>query len=219
MRIGILGGTYNPIHLGHLRLAEEVRELFDLKEVHFIPAFIPPHKQEETIASAHHRMAMVRMAVMSNPAFIASDRELKRKGPSYTVDTLRELHRIYDPPLQPYFILGMDTYLEIATWSRYQELFHLCHFVVVSRPGYHWKEIRTVLPVEIAHEFCYNKKKDGYLHHSGHLTYFRDIHRYEISSSEIRMSVREGRSIRYLVPDAVRRYIEQEGLYRSAQTK
>ncbi len=219
MRIGLLGGTYNPIHLGHLRLAEEVRELFELKEVHLIPLLIPPHKHKETIASAHHRMAMVRLALMSNTAFIASDIELKREGPSYTVDTLKALHWTYGPALQPYFILGMDAYLEIATWSRYKELFHLSHFVVVSRPGYQRKEISQILPVEIAHEFCYNKKKDGYLHRSGYFTYFRDIHRYEISSSEIRTFVREGKSIRYLVPDAVRQYIEQEGLYRSEQAR
>jgi nicotinate-nucleotide adenylyltransferase len=219
MRIGLLGGTYNPIHMGHLRMAEEVRELFELKEVHFIPSFIPPHKQEETTASPQYRMAMVSLAVRSNPHFIASEIELRRQGPSYTVDTLREFHQIYGSGLQPYFVLGMDAYLEIASWREYRELFRLSHFVVVSRPGYQRKEIQQILPVEIAHEFCYNQKEDGYLHRDGYITYFRDIHRYEISSSAIRLMVRKGRSIRYLVPDKVMEYIEQEGLYRSPQSK
>ena len=219
MRIGLLGGTYNPIHLGHLRLAEEVRELFELKEVHFIPSLIPPHKKDETITPSHHRMAMVSLALRSNPAFIASEIELRRQGPSYTIDTLQELHQTYGPKLQTYFILGIDAYLEIATWRRYQELFRLSHFVVVSRPGYQCKDIQQILPVEIAHEFCYNKKINGYLHCCGYFTYFRDIHRYEISSSEIRSFIREGRSIRYLVPEAVREYIEQKGLYQSPQPK
>jgi len=219
MRIGLLGGTYNPIHLGHLRLAEEVRELFELKEVHFIPSLIPPHKQDETITPSHHRMAMVRLALRSNPAFIASEIELRRQGPSYTIDTLQELHQTYGPKLQTYFILGIDAYLEIATWRRYQELFRLSHFVVVSRPGYQCKDIQQIFPVEIAHEFCYNKKVNGYLHCCGYVAYFRDIHRYEISSSEIRSFIREGRSIRYLVPETVREYIEQKGLYQSPQPK
>ena len=219
MRIGLLGGTYNPIHMGHLRLAEEVRELFDLKEVHFIPSLIPPHKQEDTIVLAHHRMTMVRLAVDSNPAFVASDIELRRKGPSYTVDTLKHLHQTYGPSLQPYFILGMDAFQEITTWSRYQELFHLSHFVVVSRPGYQRKKIHAILPVEILHEFRYNKKSNEYLHSSGYVTYFRTIHRYEISSSEIRLFVMEGKSIRYLVPDRVKQYIEEEGLYRASRAK
>jgi nicotinate-nucleotide adenylyltransferase len=214
MRIGLLGGTYNPIHFGHLRMAEEVRELFGLKEVHFIPSLIPPHKQEETIAPPHHRMAMVRLAVMSNPSFVASEIEIRREGPSYTVDTLQALHRTYGPELRLYFILGIDAYLEIATWRRYQELFRLSHFIVVSRPGYQRKDMKHILPVEIANEFCYNKKDDGYVHCSGYVTYFRDIHRYEVSSSEIRQFILAGRSIRYLVPDEVRTYIEKEGLYR-----
>jgi len=218
MRVGLLGGTFNPIHVGHLRIAEEVRELFQLKEVHFIPSFVPPHKQEELVAPPHHRMAMVRLAVGTNPSFVASDIEIRRQGPSYSVDTLRELHRIKGREIQLYFILGIDAYMEITTWKQYLELFNLSHFVVVSRPGYHHKDLHHILPVEIVNQFCYNKEKDGYFHSSGYVSYFRDIQRYEVSSSEIRQFVRTGRSIRYLVPDEVRTYIEQEGLYRSPQT-
>ncbi|MEI9477177.1 MAG: nicotinate-nucleotide adenylyltransferase [Deltaproteobacteria bacterium] len=132
-RIGLFGGTFNPIHLGHLRGAEDIRESFGLDRVVFLPAAIPPHKLRDDVIEPRPRLEMVKLATLANPFFSVSDVEIERSGKSYSIDTLR-----YFRERQPdsfFFILGMDAFVEIETWKEYQKLFSLCNFIVMARPG------------------------------------------------------------------------------------
>ncbi len=144
LRVGILGGTFNPPHLGHLRLAEEVAPLFGLSRVMFIPCHIPPHKSPIQIAAAEDRLEMTRRACQDNPLFEASDLEIAAKGLSYTVKTLEAFADKKD--CEPYFILGTDSLREIRTWKDYERLFALAHFIVVTRPGSTFRDAWAELP-------------------------------------------------------------------------
>ncbi len=213
MHIGILGGTFNPIHLGHLVIAEEARDAFSLEKVLFIPAKIPPHKDTGPVISSEHRLRMVRLAIDGNPSFEVSDIELKREGPSYSVDTLRQLHRSFGEGVELSFILGWDSFEEIHTWKDYKELFCLANFIVTNRYEHRKEGIGGTLPVEIRDAFWYDKTKDLFIHRSNHFVAYLDTPLIDISSTEIRKRVREGRTIRYLVPRKVVEYIEAHGLY------
>ncbi len=214
MHIGLLGGTFNPIHYGHLRPAEEVRESMGFDKVLFVPAFIPPHKPEEKITAAGKRLEMVRLAITGNPGFESSDMEIKRGDRSYTVATLRELKRKGPEDLSISLIIGADSFNDITTWCEYEEIFELSGFVVVERPGYPVKKITEVIPESMARKFRYDSDTGSYISsHGTSVTYLKTT-LMEISSSNIRERVREGLSIRYLVPDAVADYIEKEGLYK-----
>ncbi|MBM3252917.1 MAG: nicotinate-nucleotide adenylyltransferase [Candidatus Omnitrophica bacterium] len=189
MRIGVLGGTFNPIHIGHLILAEEAFSKLSLDKVIFVPAFIPPHKIEEELVSADHRYRMIEIAIKDNPNFEISNIELRRSGRSYSVDTLRQFKKLYGKFTKLFFITGSDSLGELFSWKDINDIFKLSQFVVANRPGYPFKE----LPKE------------------AELVLITPI---EVSSSQIRKRIREGLSIRYLVPDAVRNYINKKGLYR-----
>ncbi len=134
-RIGLLGGSFDPVHYGHLRLAEEVAERFDLHVVEFIPCLLPPHKPSTRLTAPRHRLAMLRKALADNKRFRLSEREIKRGGVSYLYDTLLEYRAELGAQADLYFIMGMDSFLEIATWHRYEELFCLTHLIVATRPG------------------------------------------------------------------------------------
>ncbi|MBX6422255.1 nicotinate-nucleotide adenylyltransferase [Thermosulfurimonas sp. F29] len=196
MRVGLLGGTFDPIHLGHLRVAEEVREKLDLSEVWFIPAGVPPHKRSEPHLPFEERLRLVRLAVEEHPAFRVLDLEGRRSGPSYTVDTLEELRRRH-PDHDYFFILGLDAFVEIETWHEFRRLPELATLVVVNRGD---------LDLESAR----NLSKRLF---PGREVLFLQVRRLDISSTEIRRLRRSGRSIRYLVPEAVRRRIEERGHY------
>jgi len=213
MRIAVLGGTFNPIHYGHLRVAEEVSEGLGLDRVLFIPAFVPPHKPEEKITSAPARLEMTRLATVDNPAFEASDIEIRREGRSFTVETLRELRKDKGEGLSIDLIMGNDSFNDITTWCEYEELIRLAGFIVVPRPGYPLKKIAEVLPVELARKFWYDPDTGSYLNSFGTGVRYFDATRLEISSSDIRERVREGLSVRYLMPGAVIEYIREKGLY------
>ena len=133
MRLGLFGGTFNPIHLGHLRAAIEVQEAFGLEKILLIPSARPPHKQADQVASAGDRLEMVRLAVQGEPLLEASDVELARPGPSYTIETLRYFQDRFGPESQVFFVVGQDAFSEIATWKSYQALFSIAHFVVMAR--------------------------------------------------------------------------------------
>ncbi len=135
MRIGLFGGSFNPVHIGHLRAAEEIRGLCSLEKVIFIPTHIAPHKPVRTLASPQHRLTMLELAIQDNRHFLVSDAELKRPGRSYSVETLRYFRAAF-PEADPFFIMGMDAFAEIDTWKNYRDLFPLCNFVVMTRPGY-----------------------------------------------------------------------------------
>ena len=216
MKLGILGGTFNPIHSAHLRIAEEARDLFDLDRVVFIPAATPPHKPLVGELSFASRLEMVRLAVADNPQFEVSDMEGVRGGRSYSIDTLRELKGNH-PEAELFFIVGADSFNDISTWKEYEAIFGLCHVISVQRPGSTITSLAQALPVAIADQFCDDSSAKRLSHSSGHAVYALDGVLLDISSSHIRQLVSGGRSIRYLLPDAVEHYIKEQRLYTDAR--
>jgi nicotinate-nucleotide adenylyltransferase len=188
MKIGILGGTFNPIHLGHLILAEEVMEKLNLDKIIFVPTYLPPHKDNSDIAPALDRFKMVKLAIKGNERFSVSDIEIKRKGRSYTIDTVKEFKKLY-PNDELYFICGSDLLNYLDSWRDLDEILKLINFVVATRPGYPLDKI----PAHIQRI---------------------DIRAIDISGFVIRQAIKNKKSFRYLVPEAVYRYINKRGLYK-----
>ncbi len=216
LRVGLFGGTFNPIHWGHLRSAEEIRERFDLSRVIFIPVHIPPHKKSGVISS-QYRLDMVQQAISGNPFFKASDIELKRPGKSYSIDTIRHFHRLSGKRMELFFIMGTDAFKEIHTWKNYPDFFSTCNFVVMIRPGTQAVTIRQLLPRDLKRQFVYNKNRRRFVHQSGYSIYPCSVTPFDISSTLIRCRTNQGKSIRYLVPAAVENYISRHHLYQSQQ--
>ncbi len=187
-RIGILGGTFNPVHVGHLLIAQDALEQAGLDQVIFIPSAKPPHKAAPDLASPRQRWHMLQLALAGNPRFTADDVELRRGGKSYSIDTVVELQR-RQPRAEFFFIIGSDSVQELHRWKEADRLVRLCRFIVLARPGF-----RVTGPLARRCKVV-----------TGHLC--------EIASREIRQRVRRGESIRYLVPDAVFRYIHARKLY------
>jgi nicotinate-nucleotide adenylyltransferase len=219
MKIGLFGGTFDPIHWGHLRSAEEVCEAFALDKVLFIPAAYPPHKTKRTGAPARDRLNMVRLAVAGNPRFAISTVELSRPGKSYSIDTLQYFAGRSASKDSLYFILGLDAFVEIHLWKRYRELFPLCHMIVTSRPGSGASLSLKKMPIVIQKLFCYDSRESAYRHASGSYLFFLRLTDIAISATDIRTRLGEGRSIRYLVPDHVERYIKRKRLYASGDSQ
>ncbi len=213
MKTGILGGTFNPIHLAHLRIAEEVRLACGLDRVLFMPAATPPHKPLADDIPFAHRYAMVAAAVADNPFFSACDLEAQRPGKSYSVATLEILHRRFADD-EFYFIIGMDSYRAIATWKDYSRLFELTNLVVAARPGHAGDDPLGLLPVVIRGQFCYDGLSNILRHCSGNRVVLLKETFLDISSTRIRGQVAELGSIRYLVPAVVEDYIYRHDLYR-----
>jgi nicotinate-nucleotide adenylyltransferase len=213
MRLGLFGGTFNPIHIGHLRAAEEIREKIGLDRVVFIPSAIPPHKNIPLPITASDRLEMVRRAVADNPFFEVSEVEIQRQGPSYTVETLQYFREKRGPQTELFFIIGMDAFLEINTWKSYGELFELSHFVVLARPGSP-HALGEFLAGHISSGYQHDPVKKRYCHQELRTVYFRDVTSLDISSTGIRGLVNRGSSIRYLVPKTVAEYIISKGKYR-----
>jgi len=213
-RLGLFGGTFNPIHYGHLRAAEEVAEALALRQVWFLPAAQPPHKTAAAVTPFEMRLAMARLAVGRHPRLVVSDFEGRRPGKSYSIETLRQLREEIGDATELYFILGLDAMLEIATWKDYRELFTLSHFVVLDRPGSDRSGLAEVLRREVQGEFRSLPGAAGFEHPSGYRVLFQDTTRLDISATQIRRLVREKRSIRYLLPEGVRRFIVKNRLYR-----
>jgi nicotinate-nucleotide adenylyltransferase len=212
MNIGLMGGTFNPVHLGHLRIAEEAREQCLLDRVLFIPAGDPPHKPLAGEVSFARRCEMVRLAIAGNPAFELSDVEGQRGGKSYSVDTLAHFHR-QRPEDRLFFIIGSDSFLEIGLWHRYAEIFRLCSLIVVERPGRPLVEPLEALPVAIRGEFSYTEPLRRLRHSSGQSVHILAGRPLDISSTAIRSLAAAGRSISHLVPSAVEAYIKSQRIY------
>ena len=212
-RLGLFGGTFNPIHYGHLRSAEEVCEALALHRLWFIPAGHPPHKTAQGITSFEVRLEMSRLAVGDHPVMSVSDLEGRRPGRSYSIETLRQIRREVGPAWELYFILGLDAILEIATWKDYQDLFTLSHFVVLDRPGYDRQRLGEVLLREVHPLFRPLQVERSFQHPSGHNVVLQETTLMDISGTSIREMVRRGHSIRYLLPGAVREYIITHKLY------
>ncbi|MCJ7596507.1 MAG: nicotinate-nucleotide adenylyltransferase [Desulfobacterales bacterium] len=211
MRLGILGGTFDPIHLGHLRLAEEVGEELKLEKVYLIPAAAPPHKERRPITPFFHRLKMIQLAVKESPILEALDLEGRRQGLSYSIETLQQFHQLFKSDLDLHFILGMDAFLEIETWKDYRRLFDYAHFVVIQRPGVSSEELRPFLQ-SLGLDLEEKVEGDVFVFPSGHLLIYMEATLMDISSTVIREKAAVGKSIRFLVPDAVRSYIIENGL-------
>ncbi len=198
-RIGVLGGTFDPIHIAHLAIAEETRTQLDLDKVIFVPAGLPPHKMDVHVSPAEHRLAMVELAVAGNPHFEVSRVDIDRFGPCYTVDTIALLREEWGPDVEIYFIMGSDSLADILTWHKPDRLIRLCRIVAVGRPGYRvdMDELDRCLPGASQRILFINSPQ------------------LDVSSSDIQRRVRAGESIKYQVPEAVERYICEHGLYRS----
>ena len=208
----MFGGTFNPIHWGHLRPAEEIREQFNLSRVIFIPVHVPPHKKAGVISSAH-RFAMVQKAIRGNPCFQVSDIELQRPGKSYSIDTIRHFHGLSRGRDELYFILGMDAFRETPTWKDYPAFFSACNFIIMTRPGTDHVRPDRLIPRDIRKEFTRREREQCFEHTSGCRIYTVPVTQLDISSTGIRACVAEGKSIRYLVPRDVERYIDGHRLY------
>jgi nicotinate-nucleotide adenylyltransferase len=218
MKIGIFGGTFNPIHYGHLRAAEEVRERFDLSKIIFIPSKNPPLKSQDLLNSVH-RYEMTEFALSGNGFFKISDIEFKRPGKSYSVQTLEELRNIFhDATL--YFILGIDAFLEIPTWWQSERLISLVDFIVISRSSFGFVDLLSSPYINASKNDLEKLDKgelDLYttpLKGNKAMMAFR-IPLIDISATEIRRRVREGKSIKYLLPESVESYIIANRLYKS----
>ena len=197
-RIGLMGGTFDPIHLAHLHIAEEAREAFALDRVLFIPAAQPPHKQGRRIASAAQRIKMVELAIACNPYFAIDLLEMERKGPSYSWLMVQEMQRRQGKDAELFFITGSDSINDLPDWNHPRDLVGACQFIGTTRPEVPFHE-------EILLEFFGPELRNRI--HELHVPMM------EISSTLIRDRIAAGRSIRYLVPEAVADYIEKEGLY------
>lgn len=198
-KIGISGGTFDPIHYGHLITAERVKEKFNLDKILFIPAGTPPHKSINQVTEAEHRYNMVHSAVNDNPAFEVSRIEVDRKGYTYTVDTLSQLQESYGAGTEFYFIIGADVVSDLLNWKAPERVFSLCNFIAVFRPGYERKQF--------SEQISFLKKSYSARIHT------IDVPLIEISSTEVRNRVKNSLSIRYLVPHEVEQYIINNKLY------
>jgi nicotinate-nucleotide adenylyltransferase len=203
-RIAIMGGTFDPIHYGHLVTAEAVRQEFQIDQVLFIPTGRPPHKSTKKVSDPENRYLMTLLATQSNDHFFASRLEIDRTGYTYTIDTIHALKEIYGSDTEIFFITGADAFLQIFNWHNAEELLHSCTFVAATRPGYN---------------------KDELLKHVDHIIqnhplqkfHFIEVPALSISSSDIRERVLEGRSIKYLLPESVESFIHKYHLYKENQ--
>ncbi len=203
-RIGIIGGSFDPVHIGHLIIAQDAAERLELSKVVFIPASIPPHKQHLQRIDAKHRLNMLQLAVEADRRFSVSDVEIRRGGVSYTVDTLKVLHEVY-PDAALLLIVGSDTLVDLHTWHKTKDILELCEVATFLRPGEDSLEAiaeKIDLPEEQRERLLRN---------------VIDAHRIEVSSSEIRRRLAAGLSIRYLVPPEVEMYIYEHGLYQGKE--
>ncbi|MEE8575219.1 MAG: nicotinate-nucleotide adenylyltransferase [Thermodesulfobacteriota bacterium] len=215
MHIVIMGGTFDPIHYGHLRGAEEVRETIKADKVLFIPAAVSPNKTEDEAAPAEDRLEMVRLATKDNPKFEVSDMEIKRGGKSYTIDTLKELQKEHPEGTLLTLVIGSDSYNDIMTWHEYASIFSYASIVILPRPRHVPKKIEKFLPVELAQEFWYDEGKSAYKHNdSGNVVFCLDSTTLDISSTAVRALNGVNASIKYMVPPEVEEYIRTKGLYK-----
>ncbi len=212
--IGILGGTFDPIHFGHLRLAQEVADQLQLAEVRFMPGGTPPHRAAPS-ASAVDRLAMVQLAVAGNPLFNVDAREATSTAPSYTVDTLTALRAEVGTAQSLVLLLGADVFLDLATWSRWHQLFELAHIAVAYRPGFPVDTWQARMPQPLAAEYNARLVHQSFALHvapAGGIAVL-PIAELDISATLIRETTRRGHSTRYLLPDYIYQYIQEHKLY------
>ena len=218
--IGLFGGTFNPIHLGHVRVIREVKSGFDLDEILIIPTALPPHKKSENVVAAKDRLEMIRLTFLNEPDYVISDVELKRSGPSYTIDTVRYFTAIMPEITRLYLIVGLDAFLEIDTWKSYKELFQLIPFIVMFRT-LGTKDDQTsgsesvghYLRSRISEGYTFSALQSAYVHDKKQPVFVFDVSPVDISSTLIREYIKKGTSIKHLVPEIVEDFIKTKGLY------
>jgi nicotinate-nucleotide adenylyltransferase len=219
-RVGLFGGTFNPIHLGHTQAAKDVAQKFRLTSIDFLPSALPPHKTKGILAAAADRYKMACMALADEPAFTVSDVEIKRTGPSYTIDTLRTYISGCPGGTQLFFLVGLDAFLEIHTWKSFRHLFDLAAFIVMTRPSgmasnSPWQEsVARFTRNHISEAYLPSGQGDALIHPRKKPIYLVSVSPVAISSSRIRELIRKGQSVEQWVAPAVAAYIEGKGLYR-----
>ena len=220
MRIGLFGGTFNPIHRGHIWAASEVKKSFNLDQISLIPAALPPHKTPGTVADADDRLKMIHLAIAGLPGITVSDVELNRPGPSYTIDTVRHFKKTLADNSRIYLIMGLDAFLEIDTWKSYSELLQQIAFIVMARPNADypdadqgWKILENYLNSTLAADYEFLDERGCYLSEGRQPIYAVDIDALDISSTKIREFIKTKRAIENLVPPEVADFIQSKGLY------
>lgn len=219
MKIGLFGGTFNPIHNCHLTIAAQIRERLALDQILFVPAGDPPHKPHDDLAPARHRFEMVRLAIAADPAFAVSDLEVRKSTKSYSIETVRSLRDHYGSNAELFFIIGLDAFLEFPTWRQAPDLLQLCHFVVVSRTGKTFAPLADRPPLPpIPRQTLESLDRrtqdrlDVPVPGGAHLTFIR-LPACDISASDIRQRIRSRTSVASLLPAPVESYIMRAGLY------
>ena len=220
MRFGLFGGTFNPVHLGHLRAALEVREGFELEEIFLIPAALPPHKIPGEVVDAADRLHMLNLALEDTTGFNVSDIELKRSGPSYTIDTVNHFKIALPENSKVYLIMGMDAFLEIDSWKSYEDLLVQVPIIVINRPNTNrrldsagWEVLEAYLKSRISEDYRFSELQSCYLAGDKQPIYTFEVTALDISSTRIRSLLKAGRSIGYLVPRKAAEFINSRGLY------
>ncbi len=212
-RLGILGGTFDPVHLGHLRAAEEAIDLLDLDRVLFVPSADPPHKPGCELSAFEHRLRILQLSISKNPRFGISEIERGFAGKSYTVNSLRGLNEEF-PGSELFFLIGLDAFLEVDTWYKFREIFHLARMVILRRPGFGEADVEDYLTRRISADFRMDPETGSFIHPEMFTVYYLRNTRLDISSTRIRKLAAQGRSIRYLVPPEAESYILDGELYR-----
>ena len=224
MRIGLFGGTFNPVHNGHLAVAKEVKDGFPLDRIIFFPSAIPPHKETEVVVNADDRINMLHIAISNTPdfseLFSISDIELKRSGPSYTIDTVYQYQSKMADDNQLYLIMGIDAFFEIDTWKSYLELFKIIPIIVMSRPqneqpfnGAKWKTLETFIQSNISVGYEYSSSEKKYSHSENMPIHIYDVTSIDISATKIRKRIKKGMPVQSMLPLGVEGYIKSKGLY------
>ena len=220
MRIGLFGGTFNPVHLGHLRAAVEVRQGFELDEIFLVPAALPPHKVPGDVAASVDRLNMLNLALGSDSGLKVSNVELNRSGPSYTIDTVQHFKQTLPAESRLFLIMGLDAFLEIDTWKSYRELLTQIPLIVINRPnagdrtsGVPWKVMDDYIPAKLSADYSYSASRSAYLAGGQQPIYVFEVTALDISSTRIRRAISKDRSINYLVPPKVAEYIRTKGIY------
>jgi nicotinate-nucleotide adenylyltransferase len=211
---GILGGTFDPIHYGHLRVAEEIAEMTGLEEMRFVPAAIP-RLRCPPVATIQHRVAMVRLAIQDNSRFALDEREAHRSGVSYSIDSLRELKQELGENVILCFVVGADAFMKLSDWHNWRELFRLCHFIIAARPGHALMTALDTLPLTLKEECAQRwvSNADELGNASCGLVFIAPTTLLDISATRIRACVAAGKSVRYLLPDTALNYIAANQLY------
>ena len=220
MRIGLFGGTFNPVHLGHLRAAVEVRQGFELDEIFLIPAALPPHKLPGEVAAAVDRLNMLNLALGADSGLKVSNVELNRSGPSYTIDTVEHFKLTLPAESRLFLIMGLDAFLEIDTWKSYRKLLAQIPLIVINRPnagdrmsGVPWKVMDDYISTKLSADYSYSASRSAYLASGQQPIYVFEVTALDISSTRIRRAISKDQSINYLVPPKVAEYIRTKGIY------